>query len=154
MLRAAAWLIAWGDPQRARVFLTRMDELAPIPAERTLTAAFALSAGMPDSAVFVARRMGRDGLAVAACRLARALRPRRPARPGVLARHHAAGEQFRHRRRQPLRRARPDAIDAAHGAAVAQQLGVPVSLAALTADASSNIRLGTAYLQEVLTPLR
>jgi soluble lytic murein transglycosylase len=27
VLRAAAWLIAWGDPSRARVFLTRMDEL-------------------------------------------------------------------------------------------------------------------------------
>ena len=34
VMRAAAWLVAWGDPQRARGFLTRMDELAPIPAER------------------------------------------------------------------------------------------------------------------------
>jgi soluble lytic murein transglycosylase len=64
VVRAAAWLIAWGDPQRARGFLTRMDELAPIPAERALTAAFATYAGVPDSAVFVARRMGRDGVAL------------------------------------------------------------------------------------------
>ncbi|MGD0107330.1 MAG: hypothetical protein ABSC06_25320, partial [Rhodopila sp.] len=64
VLRAAAWLVAWGDPQHARAFLARMDELAPIPAERALTAAFASSVGIPDGAVFVARRMGRDGLAL------------------------------------------------------------------------------------------
>src|SRR6185312_2909072 len=56
VLRAAAWLVAWGDPHRARAFLLRMDELAPEPAERTLTAAFALKVGLPDMAVFVARR--------------------------------------------------------------------------------------------------
>ena len=35
--------------------------------------------------------------------------------------------------------------------AVAKQLGIPASVPALTSDASHNIRLGTAYLQEVLT---
>jgi soluble lytic murein transglycosylase len=35
--------------------------------------------------------------------------------------------------------------------AVAKQLGIPVSLPTLTADANHNIRLGTAYLQEMLT---
>ena len=36
----------------------------------------------------------------------------RPARPGLLAGHHATGEQFRHRRPQPVGRARVDAVDA------------------------------------------
>ena len=31
VVRAAAWLVAWGDPPRARAFLLRMDELAPDP---------------------------------------------------------------------------------------------------------------------------
>jgi soluble lytic murein transglycosylase len=35
--------------------------------------------------------------------------------------------------------------------AVAKQLGIPASVPALTSDANHNIRLGTAYLQEVLT---
>ena len=34
--------------------------------------------------------------------------------------------------------------------AVAKKLGVPVSIPSLTVDASANMRLGTAYLQEVL----
>jgi soluble lytic murein transglycosylase len=35
--------------------------------------------------------------------------------------------------------------------AVAKQLGIPVSVPALTSDAGSNIRLGSAYLQDMLT---
>ena len=70
VVRAAAMLVAWNDPQRARAFLLRMDELAPDPADRTLTARFALRVGLPDTAVFVARRMGRDGLDAARGRLA------------------------------------------------------------------------------------
>jgi soluble lytic murein transglycosylase len=34
---------------------------------------------------------------------------------------------------------------------VAKQLGIPVALQTLTSDAGNNIRLGTAYLQEVMT---
>src|SRR5439155_23362475 len=64
VVRAAAMLVAWSDPHRARSFLMRMDELAPDPADRSLTARFALRLGLPDTAVFVARRMGRDGLAL------------------------------------------------------------------------------------------
>ena len=39
MVRAAAWLVAWGEPHRAEAFLLRMDELAPDLADRALTAA-------------------------------------------------------------------------------------------------------------------
>src|SRR6185436_11375319 len=64
VVRAAAMLVAWNDPRRARVFLMRMDELAPGPVDRALAARFALRVGLPDTAVFIARRMGRDGLAL------------------------------------------------------------------------------------------
>lgn len=151
VLRAAAWLVAWSDPERARVFLTRMDELAPIPAERTLTAAFALSVGMPDGAVFVARRMGRDGLALPHAGWPLPYAPPVPPDPafslGIMRQESSfdIGAVSPSGARGLMQLMPPTA------AMVAKQLGIAVSLPALTSDASNNIRLGTAYLQEVLT---
>ena len=150
VLRAAAWLVAWGDPQRARVFLSRMDELAPIAAERALTAAFALHAGMPDGAVFVARRMGRDGLALPQSGWPAPYNPAAPPDPafslGIMRQESSfdIGAVSSSGARGLMQLMPPTAT------AVAKQLGIPVSLPALTADANHNIRLGTAYLQEVL----
>jgi soluble lytic murein transglycosylase len=151
VLRAAAWLIAWGDTQRARVFLTRMDELAPIPAERALTAAFALHAGIPDGAVFVARRMGRDGLALPRGGWPAPYNPAAPPDPsfslGIMRQESSFDVgAIRPSGARGLMQLMPPTATA-----VAKQLGIPVSLPALTADASHNIRLGTAYLQEMLT---
>ena len=151
VLRAAAWLIAWGDPQRARVFLTRMDELAPIPAERALTATFALRAGMPDGAVFVARRMGRDGLALPHDGWPAPYDPAGPPDPafslGIMRQESSfdVGAVSPSGARGLMQLMPPTAT------AVAKQLGIPVSLPTLSADANHNIRLGTAYLQEMLT---
>jgi soluble lytic murein transglycosylase len=151
VLRAAAWLIAWGDPARARVFLTRMDELAPIPAERALTAAFALSAGVPDGAVFVARRMGRDGLVLPHAGWPAPYSPAEPPDPsfslGIMRQESSfdLGAVSPSGARGLMQLMPPTAQT------VAKQLGIPVSIPALTSDAGSNIRLGTAYLQEVLT---
>jgi soluble lytic murein transglycosylase len=151
VLRAAAWLIAWGDPSRARVFLTRMDELAPIPAERALTAAFALQAGVPDGAVFVARRMGRDGLALPHAGWPAPFSPAAPPDPafslGIMRQESSfdIGALSPSGARGLMQLMPPTAQE------VAKQLGIPVSIPALTSDAGSNMRLGTAYLQEVLT---
>jgi soluble lytic murein transglycosylase len=151
VLRAAAWLIAWGDPQRARVFLTRMDELAPIPAERALTAAFAVYAGMPDGAVFVARRMGRDGIALPHLGWPAPYNPAAPPDPafslGIMRQESSfdIGAVSSSGARGLMQLMPPTA------AAVAKQLGILASVPTLTVDASHNIRLGTAYLQEMLT---
>ena len=151
VVRAAAWLIAWGDPQRARAFLTRMDELAPIAAERALTATFALRAGMPDGAVFVARRMGRDGLALPHDGWPAPYDPAGPPDPafslGIMRQESSfdVGAVSPSGARGLMQLMPPTAT------AVAKQLGIPVSLPTLTADANHNIRLGTAYLQEMLT---
>ena len=151
VMRAAAWLVAWGDPQRARGFLTRMDELAPIPAERALTAAFALKVGMPDGAVFVARRMGRDGIVLPHLGWPA---PYDPAQPpdaafslGVMRQESSfdVAAVSSSGARGLMQLMPPTAT------AVAKQLGIPASVPALTSDANHNIRLGTAYLQEVLT---
>jgi soluble lytic murein transglycosylase len=150
VMRAAVWLIAWGDYQRARVFLTQMDSLAPIPAERALTAAFALRAGLPDSAVAIARRMGRDGIALPHLGWPAPFDPAAPPDPafslGIMRQESSfdigavssSGALGLMQLMPPTARA------------VAKQLGVAVSLPALTTDPNQNIRLGTAYLQEVL----
>ncbi|HEY4041353.1 MAG TPA: lytic transglycosylase domain-containing protein [Rhodopila sp.] len=151
VVRAAAWLIAWGDPRHARTFLTRMDELAPIPAERALTAAFAAYAGVPDAAVFVARRMGRDGIALPHLGWPAPYNPAPPPDPafslGIMRQESSfdVGAISASGARGLMQLMPPTAT------AVAKQLGVLASVPTLTVDASHNIRLGTAYLQEVLT---
>jgi soluble lytic murein transglycosylase len=150
VLRAAAWLIAWGDPSRARVFLTQMDELAPIPAERALTAAFALSAGMPDGAVFVARRMGRDGLLLPHAGWPVPYNPAEPPDPAFSLGIMRQESSFDLAAVSPSGARGLMQLMPPTAQTVARQLGIPVSIPALTSDASSNIRLGTAYLQEVL----
>jgi soluble lytic murein transglycosylase len=151
VVRAAAMLVAWNDPHRARAFLLRMDELAPDPADRALTARFALRLGLPDTAVFVARRMGRDGLALPEAGWPIAAEP--PAGPvdasvalglirqessfdiGAISPSGARG----------LMQLMPFTAQA-----VAKQVGVATSLVTLTSDPSHNMRLGTTYLQEML----
>jgi soluble lytic murein transglycosylase len=151
VLRAAAWLIAWGDPQRARVFLTRMDELAPIPAERALTAAFAIHAGMPDSAVFIARRMGRDGIALPRLGWPEPYNPSVPPDPafslGIMRQESSfdVGAVSPSGARGLMQLMPPTAT------AVAKELGIPIAVSTLTVDANYNVRLGTTYLQDMLT---
>ena len=151
VVRAAAWLVAWGDPQRARAFLLRMDELAPDPADRALTAALALRVALPDMAVFIARRMGRDGLMLPdegwpmpfvppaegldpAVGLG-IMRQESSFDVGAVSPSGARG----------LMQLMPFTADA-----VARQLGVGTSLVALTSDPEHNMRLGTAYLRQML----
>jgi soluble lytic murein transglycosylase len=151
VVRAAAWLVAWGDPYRARVFLLRMDDLAPDPADRALTAALALRIGLPDTAVFIARRMGRDGLMLPdegwptpfdppAGELDPAvalgiMRQESSFDVGAVSPSGARG----------LMQLMPFTADA-----VAKQLGVGTSLVALTSDPEHNMQLGAAYLRQML----
>jgi soluble lytic murein transglycosylase len=151
VLRAAAWLIAWGDMQRARVFLTRMDELAPIPAERALTAAFALRAGLPDGAVSVARRMGRDGLALPHAGWPVPYTLAAPPDPAFSLGIMRQESSFDLGALSPSGALGLMQLMPPTASAVAKELGIRVSFPALTADASHNIRLGTAYLQDMLT---
>jgi soluble lytic murein transglycosylase len=151
VVRAAAWLVAWGDAQRARMFLTRMDEIAPVPAERALTAAFALQAGVPDGAVFVARRMGRDGLALPRLGWPVPFNPAIPPDPAFSLGIMRQESSFDVAAVSPSGARGLMQLMPPTATAVAKQLGIPASVPALTVDASHNIRLGTAYLQEMLT---
>ena len=150
VVRAASWLVAWGDPGRARVFLLRMDELAPTPAERALNADLALKLGMPDAAVFVARRMGRDGIALPQAGWPAPFQP--PPAPdeaaalGIMRQESSfdVGAVSPSGARGLMQLMPFTAKD------VAKKLGVPVSIPSLTVDPKQNMQLGTAYLREVL----
>ena len=149
-MRAAAWLVAWGDARRARPFLLRMDELAPVPAERALLAAFAARVGLPDIAVFVARRIGRDGGMLPQAGWPMPYQP-----PGPL----DAAVAFGIMRQESSFDVGAVSSSGARGlmqlmpataTAVAKRLSVPPAIPSLTVDAAHNMRLGTRYLQEML----
>ncbi len=150
VMRAAAWLMAWGDSDRSRQFLLRMDELAPIPAERALTAAFATEVGEPDSAVTIARRMGRDGMMLPRMGWPAPFTPPAPPDPAFSLGIMRQESSFDVAAVSPSGARGLMQLMPPTAAAVAKSLGVPVSIPSLTVDASANMRLGTAYLEEVL----
>jgi soluble lytic murein transglycosylase len=151
VVRAAAFLVAWGDAPRARAFLLQMDSLAPNPIDRSLTAALALRLGLPDTAVFVARRMGRDGLMLPDAGWPMPFDPPAgPLDPAVALGIMRQESSFDIGAVSPsgargLMQLMPFTADA-----VARQLGVRTSLVSLTSDAQHNMQLGTAYLEQML----
>ena len=151
VVRAAAMLVAWNDPQRARAFLLRMDELAPDPADRTLTARLALRVGLPDTAVFVARRMGRDGLTLPDSGWPIAAEP-----PDGAVDASVALGLIRQESSFDVAAVSPSGARGLMqlmpftAQAVAKQIGAATSPVSLTADPAHNMRLGTAYLREML----
>ncbi len=151
VVRAAAMLVAWNDPHRARPFLLRMDELAPDPADRALTARFALRLGLPDTAVFVARRMGRDGLALPEAGWPIAAEP-----PDGPVDASVALGLIRQESSFDIGAVSPSGARGLMqlmpftAQAVAKQIGTATSLPTLTSDPAHNMRLGTAYLREML----
>ena len=152
VVRAAAMLVAWNDPHRARAFLLRMDEIAPDPADRALTARFALLVGLPETAVFVARRMGGDGLMLPEAGWPIAAEPPdAPVDPAVALGVIRQESSFDIGAVSPSGARGLMQLMPFTAQAVAKQLGSPVSLVSLTTDASDNMRLGTAYLQQMLT---
>ncbi len=151
VVRAAAMLVAWGDPHRARGFLLRMDELAPDAADRALTALLALRLGLPDTAVFVARRMGRDGLALPEARWPIAAQPpAEPIDPAVTLGLNRQESSFDIGAVSPAGARGLMQLMPFTARAVARQVGVGTSLVSLTADPAHNMRLGTTYLQQML----
>ncbi len=151
VLRAAAWLIAWGDPARARGFLVRMDALAPMAADRALTAAFAIDAGMPDGAVFVARRMGRDGIALPHLGWPAPYNPASPPDPAFSLGIMRQESSFDIAAVSPSGARGLMQLMPPTATAVSKELGIPAAVATLTVNASYNIELGTAYLHDMLT---
>ena len=150
VVRAATWLVAWGDAPRARYFLARMDELAPDPAERALTADLAARLGLTDAAVMIARRMGRDGLSLPRAGWPVPFHPPSPPDEATSLSIMRQESNFDVAAISPSGARGLMQLMPFTAKAVAKKLGRRVSVPTLTVDAQENMLLGTSYLQEVL----
>jgi soluble lytic murein transglycosylase len=151
VVRAAVILVAWGEPRRAHAFILRMDELAPDAGDRALTARLATALGMPDMAVFVARRMGRDGLMLPDAGWPMPFDPPAGAIDPALALGIMRQESsFDIGALSPAGARGLMQLMPATAQEVAHRIGEPTSPLALTTDPGHNMRLGTAYLRGVL----
>ena len=149
LARAANQLVAWGDPRRARPLLLRMDELARTPAERIGVADYAAAMGLTDITVLITRRLGRDGIVPPMQGWPVPFEPPPPPEPafslgimrqesnfdvGIVSSSGARG----------LMQLMPGTAQT-----VAHRLGEGTSSVLLTSDPGHNMRMGTAYLQEM-----
>jgi soluble lytic murein transglycosylase len=150
VVRAAALLVAWGDPHRARSFLLRMDELSPDPADRSMVAQLALGFGLPDTAVSVGRRMGRDGMVLPGSGWPMPFDPPAPLDPAVALGIMRQESNFDIGAVSPSGARGLMQLMPATAQAVAKQLGTPVSIPALTVDPTQNMQLGATYLEGLL----
>ncbi len=152
LARAAAWLVGWGEPNRAQTFLLRLDEIAPDPADHTLGARLATGFGLPETAIMLARRAGRDGIIL--LQTGWPAPAEIPAESGIdpaLALGVIRQESsFDSTTVSPAGARGLMQLMPATAAPLARKLGLPVSIPALTGDPHTNIRLGTAYLRQML----
>ena len=150
LARAAVLLAAWGEGRRARLFLTRLEEVAPDPASRALGARLALDLGWPDQAVAAARRAGRDGIMLPDTGWPTPFETPRAVEPAYALAIMRQESGFDREAASPVGARGLMQLMPATATAVARQLGERIDIAALTSDASYNMRLGSAYLASVL----
>jgi soluble lytic murein transglycosylase len=149
--RAAALLVAWGEPVRARSFLLRLDEVAPAPVERSMDARLALGLGMPDQAVMLARRAGREGIVLPVSGWPAPVEvPSGTIEPAVALALIRQESSFDVGAVSPSGARGLMQLMPATAQQVAKVIGEPTSTAILTADPAHNMRLGTTYLQNML----
>lgn len=150
--RAAVLLATWGDARRARPFLARLDELAGDGTERAMAARLALGLGLPDQAVAIARRAGRDGVMLPGAGWPAAVSPapgngvERAVVLGLIRQE----SSFDVGATSPVGARGLMQLMPATAAAVARKLGVAADMGALTVDAGYNMRLGTRYFADLL----
>ena len=147
LTRAASLLVAWGDARRAHAFLLRADDDATAPAQRALAAHFAIGLGMPDMAVAIARRMGRDGEMLPDAGWPMPFEPpASPLDPAFVLGLMRQESSFDAAALSPAGARGLMQLMPATAREVARSVGEPMTLPALTEDPQLNMRLGTAYL--------
>ena len=149
--RAAALLVSWGEPDRARAFLLRLEDLAPGAAERAMAARLAAGFGMTDQAVTIARRAGRDGVMLPGIGWPSPYEP-----PNGTIEPSLALGVIRQESNFNLGVVSPAGarglMQLMPGTAqlVARLLGTRVDNSQLTSDPAANMKLGTAYMQGLM----
>ncbi len=151
MARAAALLVAWGEPRRAAPFLLQLYEVSPDAPDRALAARLASGLGLTETAVAIARRAGRDGMmlmdtgwpaAVAA--------PADVVEPAVALAIMRQESNFDALAVSPAGARGLMQLMPRTAAHVARGLGIAAPVTALTRDPELNVRLGSTYLRGLL----
>ncbi|MDE2335366.1 MAG: lytic transglycosylase domain-containing protein [Rhodospirillales bacterium] len=152
LARAAAILVAWGAPRRAVPFLLRLDDTVPDATARVLTARLALGLGLAPAGVAIARRAGVQGVALvqSGWPVAAQIPPDAPVEPALALAIIRQESSFDAEIRSPSDALGLMQLLPGTAADEGRRLGILVRTAALTADPSLNIRLGTAYLASLL----
>ena len=150
LARAAAMLVAWGDAAQARPFLQQMQVAPADPATRALQARFALELGLPDAAVAAARRAGREGTVLAQTGWPMPVQPPDRPEPALALGIMRQESSFEVGAVSPSGARGLMQLMPATAAAVGGQIGGAVPASALTTDAQANMRLGSAYLGQLL----
>ncbi len=148
--RAALLLVAWGEPGRARPFLAALAAEAPDAAGWALAAHLALGLAMPDEAVAITRQAGLHGVMLPEAGWPAPFQPPE----GQLDPAVALGVMRQESNFDPDATSSSGArglmqLMPATAAAVARALGESEPLPPLS-DPRFNMRLGTAYLAELL----
>jgi soluble lytic murein transglycosylase len=152
LARASAYLVAWGEPSRAQAFLLRLADVVPDPTDRAIAARLAAGFGMPETAIGVARKAGRDGVVLLDAGWPQPV----PVRPdmgvdpaltlGIIRQESSfdtttvSGSNA-----QGLMQLLP-----ATAAEVARQIGRRGPLPSLTGNQAANIELGSVYLRGMM----
>jgi soluble lytic murein transglycosylase len=129
----------------------RMDELAPDLADRSMTARLALGLGVPDVAVAIARRMGREGLMLPDSGWPLAINPTEgPVDPAITLALIRQESSFDAGAVSPTGARGLMQLTQATAQMIARRVGEQTSVVALTSDGIQNVRLGTIYVQQLL----
>ena len=152
LARAARVLADLGEFRRAQSFLLRLDEIAADPADRVLVANLATKLALPETAVALARRAGRDGVILLDSGWPQPVTP--PIGPvpeaalvlGVIRQESSFDSTII----SPVGARGLMQIMPATGAHTAKKLGLPASVPALVLDPQYNMKIGSTYLRELI----
>jgi len=150
--RAAVYLVAWGEPRRSAVFLLRLTELGEDPADLALAAKLATGFGMPESAVAIARRAGRDGTVLIDTGWPQGVDvpPGSPVEAPLVLAITRQESSFDTATLSPVGARGLMQLMPATAATQAKLLNVPETAGALVTDPALNIQLGSAYLRTLM----
>ena len=152
MPRAAVLLVAWGQARQAKAFLGAADMRAVDPVGHALAADLALTLGLPDEAVAIARRAGRDGRPMPVLGWPRPFTPPAGLPAPLLLGVMRQESGFDTAAASPSGALGLMQLMPATASGVARAHGVPFGSASmLTADPGLNMRLGAAYLEGLLS---
>lgn len=151
LTRIVRLLAEIGETATMRTFLLRLNDLAVTPGQRALTANLASSLGREDVAVNLARRSDREGITLVSQGFpVPALPMDGPAEKALVLALIRQESAFYYEAVSPVGARGLMQLMPATAEKVAKGLKMNVTPAALTTDPGLNVRLGSAYLAEVL----